>query len=124
MKKLFAIVVLMFAMMFAPAAFAQHQGHGNSHATSHPTQHAQIHENVNVHVNIHSFGANHRTHFGRQQLVIVGGRGCYRYNGLYFYAGFWPDWFFMDDVYFVLAPDGLWYAHSYVHPGLFFQVYI
>jgi hypothetical protein len=119
MKKI--LILIAFLTLFALPAQAQrgHQGHANAHANR------SVHEHMNGHMDRRSFGPEHRTHFSRNHYRWFGGRREYFYGGFWFNCGLglWPDWFFEDDVYFVIGEDGCWYAHSYYHPGLFIRVY-
>lgn len=70
-----------------------------------------------------NFGREHRAHFGRGGGRYFGGHREFFFGGFWFYyPGYWPAWFYGDDVYFVIGPDGFWYAHSYNHPDFFIRV--
>jgi hypothetical protein len=70
------------------------------------------------------FGPNHHAHFEASGGREYDGRREYSYGGYWFYAGAYPPWFYQRDVYFVMGPDGLWYAVAYDDPSLTFQVNI
>jgi hypothetical protein len=70
------------------------------------------------------FGRDHHARFEQQGGRSFNGRREYSYGGYWFYAGAYPPWFYQQDVYFVMGPDGLWYAVAYGDPSLTFQVYI
>jgi hypothetical protein len=113
MKKI--LLLIAFLTLFALPVQAQHRG-----------SHANAHVNRSVHTSMHSsFGPEHRAHFDRNHYRWFGGRREFFFGGARFNCGpgFFPDWFFEDDVYFVIGEDGLWYAHSYLRPGFFIRVY-
>ena len=68
------------------------------------------------------FGPDHHAHFVATGGRLYNGRREYSYGGYWFYAGAYPPWFYQQDVYFVMGPDGLWYAVAYGNPSLTFQV--
>jgi hypothetical protein len=68
------------------------------------------------------FGPNHHARFESSGGREYDGRREYSYGGYWFYAGAYPPWFYQRDVYFVMGPDGLWYAVAYDDPSLTFQV--
>ena len=68
------------------------------------------------------FGREHRTRFQENGGRYYDGRREYSYGGYWFYSGFYPPWFYTQDVYFVMGADGLWYAVAYSDPSLTFQV--
>ena len=70
------------------------------------------------------FGPNHHARFESSGGRNYDGRREYSYGGYWFYAGVYPPWFYQRDVYFVMGPDGLWYAVAYDDPSLTFQVNI
>jgi len=70
------------------------------------------------------FGPNHHARFESSGGRDYDGRREYSYGGYWFYAGVYPPWFYQRDVYFVMGPDGLWYAVAYDDPSLTFQVNI
>jgi len=70
------------------------------------------------------FGPNHHARFESSGGREFDGRREYSYGGYWFYAGAYPPWFYQRDVYFVMGPDGLWYAIAYDDPSLTFQVNI
>jgi len=70
------------------------------------------------------FGPDHHAHFVATGGRLYNGRREYSYGGYWFYAGAYPPWFYAQDVYFVMGPDGLWYAVAYGDPSLTFQVNI
>jgi len=70
------------------------------------------------------FGPNHHARFEASGGREYDGRREYSYGGYWFYAGAYPPWFYQRDVYFVMGPDGLWYAVAYNDPSLTFQVNI
>jgi hypothetical protein len=70
------------------------------------------------------FGPNHHARFESTGGREYDGRREYSYGGYWFYAGAYPPWFYQRDVYFVMGPDGLWYAVAYNDPSLTFQVNI
>ena len=70
------------------------------------------------------FGPDHHTRFVATGGRLYNGRREYSYGGYWFYAGAYPPWFYQQDVYFVMGPDGLWYAVAYGNPSLTFQVNI
>ena len=70
------------------------------------------------------FGPNHHARFESSGGREYDGRREYSYGGYWFYAGVYPPWFYQRDVYFVMGPDGLWYAVAYDDPSLTFQVNI
>jgi hypothetical protein len=70
------------------------------------------------------FGPDHHARFVATGGRLYNGRREYSYGGYWFYAGAYPPWFYQQDVYFVMGPDGLWYAVAYANPSLTFQVNI
>ena len=70
------------------------------------------------------FGRDHHTRFEQNGGRFYNGRREYSYGGYWFYAGFYPPWFYQQDVYFIMGADGLWYAVAYGDPSLTFQVNI
>ncbi len=68
------------------------------------------------------FGPDHHSRFVETGGREYNGRREFSYGGYWFYAGAYPPWFYQQDVYFVMGPDGLWYAVSYSDPSLTFQV--
>jgi hypothetical protein len=70
------------------------------------------------------FGPDHHARFEASGGRLYNGRREYSYGGYWFYAGAYPPWFYQQDVYFVMGPDGLWYAVAYGNPSLTFQVNI
>lgn len=70
------------------------------------------------------FGPNHYTRFVSTGGREYNGRREYSFGGYWFYAGVYPPWFYQQNVYFVMGPDGLWYAVAYGDPSLTFQVNI
>src|ERR1700691_2405177 len=70
------------------------------------------------------FGPDHHARFVATGGRLYNGRREYSYGGYWFYAGAYPPWFYQPDVYFVMGPDGLWYAVAYGNPSLTFQVNI
>ena len=70
------------------------------------------------------FGPDHHARFVATGGREYNGRREFSYGGYWFYAGTYPPWFYQQDVYFVMGPDGLWYAVAYGNPSLTFQVNI
>jgi len=70
------------------------------------------------------FGPDHHARFVATGGRLYNGRREYSYGGYWFYAGAYPPWFYGQDVYFIMGPDGLWYAVAYGDPSLTFQVNI
>jgi hypothetical protein len=70
------------------------------------------------------FGPDHHSRFVENGGREFNGRREFSYGGYWFYAGAYPPWFYQQDVYFVMGPDGLWYAVAYGNPSLTFQVNI
>ena len=70
------------------------------------------------------FGPDHHARFVSTGGRLYNGRREYSFGGYWFYAGAYPPWFYQQDVYFVMGPDGLWYAVAYGDPSLTFQVNI
>jgi hypothetical protein len=68
------------------------------------------------------FGPDHHARFVETGGREFNGRREFSYGGYWFYAGAYPPWFYQQDVYFVMGPDGLWYAVAYGNPSLTFQV--
>jgi len=68
------------------------------------------------------FGPDHHSRFVETGGREYNGRREFSYGGYWFYAGVYPPWFYQQDVYFVMGPDGLWYAVAYGNPSLTFQV--
>jgi glucan-binding YG repeat protein len=68
------------------------------------------------------FGPDHHSRFVETGGREFNGRREFSYGGYWFYAGAYPPWFYQQDVYFVMGPDGLWYAVAYGNPSLTFQV--
>jgi glucan-binding YG repeat protein len=68
------------------------------------------------------FGPDHHTRFVETGGREFNGRREFSYGGYWFYAGTYPPWFYQQDVYFVMGPDGLWYAVAVGNPSLTFQV--
>jgi hypothetical protein len=100
--------------------------HANGHAQA---SHAQYAKNGQKDSRGHEynesrFGPSHHARFEASGGREFGGRREYSYGGYWFYAGAYPPWFYQRDVYFVMGPDGLWYAVAYDDPSLTFQVNI
>jgi hypothetical protein len=74
--------------------------------------------------NASRFGRDHHARFEQNGGRFYNGRREYSYGGYWFYAGFYPPWFYQQQVYFVMGADGLWYAVAYDDPSLTFQVNI
>src|SRR6202167_5485323 len=70
------------------------------------------------------FGPDHHARFVATGGRLYNGRREYSYGGYWFYAGAYSAWFYGQDVYFIMGPDGLWYAVAYGDPSLTFQVNI
>jgi hypothetical protein len=70
------------------------------------------------------FGRDHHARFEQNGGRFYNGRREYPFGGYWFYAGVYPQWFYQQDVYFVMGADGLWYAVAYNDPSLTFQVSI
>src|ERR1700722_9018915 len=68
------------------------------------------------------FGPDHHSRFVESGGREYNGRREFSYGGYWFYAGAYPPWFYQQDVYFVMGPDGLWYAVAVGNPSLTFQV--
>jgi hypothetical protein len=106
------------------------QQHQEQQATGHAQQsHAQYAQNGQKDSRGHEynesrFGPNHHARFEAVGGREYDGRREYSYGGYWFYAGAYPPWFYQQDVYFVMGPDGLWYAVAYNNPSLTFQVNI
>ena len=119
MKTLLA-AALLAALTFAPAALAQHghSGHSNGHQG-----HAQAQQQHTQHAH-GSFGREHPTHFRRGDYRYFHGHQAYFFGGYWWGCGIWPDWFFMDQVYFEIGEGGEWYAYSFARPNLRIRVFI
>jgi hypothetical protein len=72
--------------------------------------------------NTSRFGPDHHARFVATGGRLNNGRREYSYGGYWFYAGAYPEWFYQQDVYFIMGADGLWYAVAYGNPSLTFQV--
>jgi uncharacterized protein involved in copper resistance len=70
------------------------------------------------------FGPDHHSRFVETGGREFNGRREFSFGGYWFYAGAYPPWFYQQDVYFVMGPDGLWYAVAVGDPSLTFQVNI
>jgi glucan-binding YG repeat protein len=105
-----------------PAAKQQEASHGQQ---SHPDYAKNGQKDSRGHVYTSSrFGPDHHARFVATGGREYDGRREFSYGGYWFYAGAYPPWFYQQDVYFVMAPDGLWYAVAYGNPSLTFQVSI
>jgi TolA-binding protein len=104
----------------------QHQQQANGQAQQSPGQYARNgqKDRYGHEYNESRFGPNHHARFEENGGREYGGLREYSYGGYWFYAGAYPPWFYQRDVYFVMGPDGLWYAVAYGDPSLTFQVYI
>ena len=108
----------------APAAKQEQQANGKAQES-----HAQYARNGQKDSRGHEynesrFGPNHYTRFVSTGGREYNGRREYSFGGYWFYAGVYPPWFYQQNVYFVMGPDGLWYAVAYGDPSLTFQVSI
>jgi glucan-binding YG repeat protein len=74
--------------------------------------------------NTSRFGPDHHSRFVANGGRLFNGRREYSFGGYWFYAGAYPAWFYQQDVYFIMGPDGVWYAVAYGNPSLTFQVNI
>ena len=74
--------------------------------------------------NENRFGRDHHARFEEHGGRFFNGRREYSFGGYWFYAGFYPPWFYRQEVYFIMGADGLWYAVAYDDPSLTFQVNI
>jgi hypothetical protein len=70
------------------------------------------------------FGPDHHARFEQNAGREYNGHREYSYGGYWFYADTWPEWFFDQDVYFIMGDDGMWYAVSYDDPSLMIEVNI
>ncbi|MGB8543656.1 MAG: hypothetical protein WCD49_18655 [Candidatus Acidiferrales bacterium] len=105
-----------------PAARQQEASHGQQ---SHPDYAKNGQKDSRGHVYTSSrFGPDHHARFVATGGREYNGRREFSYGGYWFYAGAYPPWFYQQDVYFVMGPDGLWYAVAYGNPSLTFQVSI
>jgi len=105
-----------------PAAKQQEAAHAQQ---SHPDYAKNGQKDSRGHVYTTSrFGPDHHARFVETGGREFNGRREFSYGGYWFYAGAYPPWFYQQDVYFVMGPDGLWYAVAYGNPSLTFQVNI
>jgi glucan-binding YG repeat protein len=105
-----------------PAARQQEASHAQQ---SHPDYAKNGQKDSRGHVYSTSrFGPDHHARFVETGGREYNGRREYSYGGYWFYAGVYPPWFYQQDAYFVMGPDGLWYAVAYGNPSLTFQVSI
>jgi uncharacterized protein involved in copper resistance len=103
-----------------PAAKQQEAGHAEQ---SHPQYANNGQKDSRGHVYTTSrFGPDHHSRFVETGGREYNGRREFSYGGYWFYAGAYPPWFYQQDVYFAMGPDGLWYAVAYGNPSLTFQV--
>ena len=104
----------------------QQQQQANGHAQQSQAQYARSgqKDRYGHEYNESHFGPNHHARFEASGGRDYNGRREYSYGGYWFYAGAYPPWFYQRDVYFVMGPDGLWYAVAYDDPSLTFQVNI
>jgi flagellar motor protein MotB len=102
----------------------QQQQQANGHAQQSQAQYARNgqKDRYGHEYNESHFGPNHHARFEASGGRDYNGRREYSYGGYWFYAGAYPPWFYQRDVYFVMGPDGLWYAVAYGNPSLTFQV--
>jgi hypothetical protein len=105
---------------------SQQQQQANGHAQQSQAQYARSgqKDRYGHEYNESHFGPNHHARFEASGGRDYNGRREYSYGGYWFYAGAYPPWFYQRDVYFVMGPDGLWYAVAYDDPSLTFQVNI
>jgi uncharacterized protein involved in copper resistance len=105
-----------------PAAKQQEASHAQQ---SHPDYAKNGQKDSRGHVYSTSrFGPDHHSRFVETGGREFNGRREFSFGGYWFYAGAYPPWFYQQDVYFVMGPDGLWYAVAYGNPSLTFQVNI
>ena len=105
-----------------PAANHQEAAHGQQ---SHPEYAKNGQKDSRGHeYSTGRFGPDHHSRFVETGGREFNGRREFSYGGYWFYAGAYPPWFYQQDVYFVMGPDGLWYAVAYGNPSLTFQVNI
>ena len=103
-----------------PAAKHQDAAHAQQ---SHPDYAKNGQKDSRGHVYTTSrFGPDHHSRFVETGGREYNGRREFSYGGYWFYAGAYPPWFYQQDVYFVMGPDGFWYAVAYGNPSLTFQV--
>ena len=103
-----------------PAAKKQEASHAQQ---SHPDYAKNGQKDSRGHVYSTSrFGPDHHSRFVETGGRMYNGRREFSYGGYWFYAGAYPPWFYQQDVYFVMGPDGLWYAVAVGNPSLTFQV--
>jgi hypothetical protein len=103
-----------------PAAKQQEASHAQQ---SHPDYAKNGQKDSRGHVYSTSrFGPDHHSRFVETGGREFNGRREFSYGGYWFYAGVYPPWFYQQDVYFVMGPDGLWYAVAVGNPSLTFQV--
>src|SRR3984885_10291653 len=103
-----------------PAAKKQEASHAQQ---SHPDYAKNGQKDSRGHVYSTSrFGPDHHSRFVETGGRMYNGRREFSYGGYWFFAGAYPPWFYQQDVYFVMGPDGLWYAVAVGNPSLTFQV--
>jgi Trypsin-like peptidase domain len=67
-------------------------------------------------------GPEHHARLGRHDVRVIGGERQIFWGGFWFGCGLWPEWVFLDEIYFVEGPDGVWVVYDYTNPTLFVQV--
>jgi hypothetical protein len=74
--------------------------------------------------NASRFGSGNSRRFSQGEGREYNGRHEVSFGGYWFYASYYPSWFYDCDSYFIMDPDGLWFAVSDCDPTLMFEVEI
>jgi hypothetical protein len=69
----------------------------------------------------HRVGRNDHRHLSRGDVRVREGHNEIFFGGFWFGCGVWPEWVFVDDVYFELVGDD-WFVVEYTHPDIRFAV--
>lgn len=57
-----------------------------------------------------------------RDIRVIGGHRCFGWYGVYFWAPVYPEWFFVDPIYLVEGPGGIWIAYDFYNPTVFIPV--
>lgn len=72
----------------------------------------------------HQGPREHRRIDSRRSVRVINGHRQICFSGSWFYVAVWPDWVFLDDVYVIEGPDGVWFFYDYAYPNRFVQVVV
>lgn len=130
-------IVLALMLCFSSVVFAEH---GRSRSQSHNTQPQNRHETDRQERGRHENGGrendrhdrdrrisgpeNHRRIRAREDVRYREDRREIFFEGIWFGCDDWPVWVFVDPVYFVEGPQGIWFIIDFENPTLMVPVYI